>query len=225
MTNERIDELLSELDEALSVQPSPAVAARVRTRIAERAGRRPVAVLRLTVAAALAAVAASGAAVWWQAEPAPMDLPRQTVTTPAASAPVRQTDSRPSRREPRVAAESSSATPAMRAQARPRAGLPARAADPPEPEVMVSPAMRLAFEQLQDAAQSGRLTAESFSQAEPTFDPVVVTPTVIRIRALKVEGLPLNLSGQGPGPDGLSGSQERMRVWQSRPPSRTRSSS
>jgi hypothetical protein len=226
MTDERVDELLSELDEALSVEPSPSVAARVRTRISEQSERRPRAVLRLTVAAAMVAVATIGAAVWWQAEPARTEPPRQVLRR--SDDPARVENSAPAVEKPsgtldRIARSSVADPPP------PTAGGPAQPvhdAVPREPDVIVSPQMRVAFEQLQQAAGSGRLTAESLSQAQLMFEPTIITPATIEIQSVAIEMVPLNPPATGAGPHGPRRSDRAPGpMWPNRPPSRTRSTS
>ena len=165
MTDQRVNELLSDLDEALSVEPSPAVAARVRTRIAEQGERRAGIWFQLTAAAALAAVAAVGGAVWWPAEPSRTEAPRQALRRSADAA--RVENSAPAVEEPsglldRMARSSFAAQPSSRAGGRAQ---PVHDAAPREPDVIVSPQVRVAFEQLQAAAQAGRLTAEFVAQS------------------------------------------------------------
>jgi hypothetical protein len=225
MTDERVDELLSELDEALSVEPSPSVAARVRTRISEQSERRPRAVLRLTVATAMVAVATIGAAVWWQAEPGRTEPPRQVLRR--SDDPARVENSAPAVEKPsgtldRIARSSVAAPPP------PRAGGPAQPvhdAVPREPDVIVSPQVRVAFEQLQAAAQAGRLTAEFVARSQLMLEPTVVTPVSIDILPMD-EAVPANPPTHGPGPSGPGGSgSESGPMWPSRPLDRTRSTS
>lgn len=225
MTDQRVNELLSELDDALSVEPSPAVAARVRTRIAEQGERRAGAWLRLTVSAALVAVATVGAAVWWGAGPsrtepsrqalAPSDAqPPAEISAPAAEAPSRSLD--------RMTRSSVPTPPSPRASGPTQ---PVHEAVPREPDVIVSPHVRVAFEQLQAAAQAGRLSAEFVAQSQRTLEPTVVTPVSIDILPMD-EAVPTNPPTHGPGPSGRGGSgSETGPMWLSRPPERTRSTS
>lgn len=225
MTNQRVNELLSELDEALSVEPSPAVAARVRTRIAEHGERRAGAWLRLTTAAALVALATVGGAVWWGAEPSRTEPPRQALRRSDDPARVQKSapaDEEPSATVDRIARSRIAAPPS------PRAGgpvQPVRDAGPREPDVIVSPQVRLAFEQLQAAAQAGRLSAEFVAQSQLTFEPTVVTPVSIDIPP-RDEAVPTNPPTHGPGPSRRGGSgTESGPMWPSRPLERTRSTS
>jgi hypothetical protein len=226
MTDERVDELLKDLDAALSVQPSPSVAARVRIRIDQPSGRRVGAWRQLTTVATLVAVAAVTYGVWRRVEPASGDEPPQALATQAL--PAITTGSAPSRRQPGDSVDGPShlATRVVPAQRRAGLAAPVRAAEPREPEVIVSPQVRLAFEQLQAAARSGRLTAESFASTQPAFEPVVLTPTAIEIRPLEIEIVPVYPADAGPHPDGPGGSgRQPGPIWPSGPLSRTRSTS
>jgi hypothetical protein len=66
-----------------------------------------------------------------------------------------------------------------------------------EPEVLVSPATRLAIAQLSAAARDGRVTAESFSATPVSTELDVITVAPIVIDVIKIEPPATNSGGGG----------------------------
>jgi hypothetical protein len=211
-----LDELLRDLDAALSVEPSPAVAARVRTHVDERAGR-PGFGWHLAIASIVVVIAAYGLVyrrdsaqkagnqdrtVTASREAQNEVVPLRALRDDAADIPVRVPEPTGRPRRPRPEASS----PAVR-----------------QPEVIVSADVRLAFEQLQSAAWTGRLTAESLPSAQPPFVPTIVVPSTVDVRPVEVEWPPSVLPVSGPvgGADELPTQQEPK--WIAAPRWRTRS--
>jgi hypothetical protein len=223
MTDERVDEVLSDLDEALSVDPSPAVAARVRTRIAAQAEQGSGAWPRLTTAAALLAVG-TVATLWWGANPSRVDPPRQAVT--AADVPRPAQLPAPSGSVPSgpVARTTRASAPPRRSPSVARPAEAVYAAPSREPDVIVSPQARTAFEQLQAAALAGRLSEEFFAPSQAVVEPTILTPTVVEVRPIEIERVRFDEPATGPTPEGSSGSGNKPGpVWPAGPLSRTRS--
>jgi hypothetical protein len=172
----RVDELLKDLDTALSVEPLPVLAATVRTRIAAEPGRGWFGSNWRWVSAMASAVVIGlgGYSVWPRSTPIARE-PEPSVTavmagkTPAtamvppvqASQPVRVAR----------AAQTKSAPIASAAQ---------------EPEVIVSASVRAGLDQLNTNLKSGRITAETLLP-EFTATPEVITLTPIAIEIVEVE--------------------------------------
>jgi len=224
MTDERVDELLKDLDAALSVEPAPSVAARVRTRIDEPSAHGSVG-WRLAVAAGMAAtIVAYG--VWPRDNPTPAGTPQQARS--AIAAPEITNASLPSSPAFRRATNRPVHVPGTKGRARTGASdvPPVREAASREREVIVSPQIGLAFEQLQAAARSGRLTAESFAPSEPRFEPAAFAPGTVVIQRVEIDTVPLTAPVADPGPDGPGGSENKPGPkWPNRPLPRTRSTS
>jgi hypothetical protein len=166
MTDPQIDELLADLDRALAIEPSPSVAARVRTSLAGETNRSWFLMHWRGMAIGAAALVAVAAIV----RPA-FDQPTVPSTLLAASA-----------AEQPVPAPVGGpvATPAPRISTVPPSV--ARRAEPrPEPEVIVSPSQRLALDQLAAAVRDGRVNSDSFPvEEEPRpLDVVRITPIVL----------------------------------------------
>lgn len=189
MTQDPVDRLLEDLDTALSVQPSPAVAAQVRRRMG--AHSRSV---------------GHGFRWWAVAAGAAAAVLVTSYATLDRSLPETLSDERPAGHEPRVA--DAAAEPPRRATApheergtlHPSA--PAETArrsltEAPgqmtvraesEPDVVVSPADRLGFEQLQAAVSSGRITAETLASVAAHLEPTIVIPTILTVHQASAQG-------------------------------------
>lgn len=177
MKDERVDDLLKDLADALSVEPSPSVAARVRTRIAEAPRSAWTGLLTLVIPAAVAFVAVS-AVLWWSwrtAAPGGTKAGRVVVSHAAL--------------EPASAAvgAAAEAPPVVDARQPLRSRPPREAAAPAAAVVQISPATRVAFEQLQVAAARGRITAASFEPDHVTVEPTVITPVTIEIKPIVID--------------------------------------
>lgn len=219
MSDERIDELLKDLDEALDLQPSASVAARARTRIERLEGRARVK-RRLTVAAALAVVTA-GYGIWQRLDSVPPDSPRQALGPSAL--PHLATEEAPG-----LSANTVSLQPHLTThlpdvhEPRDVAAAGSGRANPTEPVVLVGPDVRLALEQLREAAHSNRLTVHTLALTEPW----PVTPTAIEVEPLSIEVVQLGLPLPVPGPSGLGESESGFELrWPGGPLRRTRSAS
>jgi hypothetical protein len=182
MTQDPVDQLLEDLDTALSVQPSPAVAAQVRRRM-DAHSRSVGHGFRWWAGAAVAAAA----------------VLVTSYATLDRSLPESLSDERPAGHEPRVAdavaAPPRRATAAIEGRGRLQPSAPAETArrsptEAPgqmtvwaesEPDVVVSPADRLGFEQLQAAVSSGRITAETLASAAGHLEPTIVIPTILAV--------------------------------------------
>ena len=169
-TDERVDELLADLDRALTIEPSPALAARARTRM----GAAAPAWLgwRWALAAGAVIVLAGATYVAWPQPSAVRSTSAQVVPNAPATA-----GAQPRAQVPSLAAPV--AAPAVR-QARARAAGPNpvrhATAAVREPEVLVSPNQRIALEQLAAALRDGRLTTESVAAAN---QPIVQEPLIV----------------------------------------------
>ena len=170
MNDERVDRLFEDLDTALAVEPSPRVAARLRTyvRNAPAGNRRGMGEL-LMVAGAAAIVAAGYFS--WPHKFAVSDPAGAVATQPAV---VENRTSKP-------------AGPVTMAQQ--RGTRPQRSASAPRPiaretqvEVIVSGDARTALEQLHAAVKEGRITSESFVVPRAVGpEAVLVTPVTIEV--------------------------------------------
>ena len=186
-TDERVDELLADLDRALAIEPSPAVAARVRTRVESDASGWFG--WRLSLAAAGVIVLAGVAYLAWPRPSAvPPDSPRIASSSSATPG------SQPPAHAP-AQAGAPGAEPATRhagAGARTAASTPVRhtTVEIREPEVLVSPNQRIALEQLAAALKDGRLTTESVAAANrPIVHEPLVVPSIV-IEPFKADVLP-----------------------------------
>ena len=165
MNDRQVDELLSDLDRVLAVEPSPAVAALVRTRMERETATWFARDWRLA-AAGISIIAIAALLMW----PRPLDVrhsPATLASTPAAEAVGRSVPQNPvSTRRPIARTTSAHKMPASAVR---------------EPEVIVSSGARIALEQLKSALRDGRLNAESLAGAtQPqTPEPLLVTPAVI----------------------------------------------
>lgn len=172
MTDDRVDELLKDLDDALSIEPSPVVAARVRTRIAEKktGGWRLLAQSAVVASAVFVAVLSY---MTWS----------RGVTAPQPQAVVGRVEPQPASAagtvRPETGTASGTAEPAHRRGS---------AAHSPQRRsvVQVSSATRLAFEQLQSAVASGRLMAP-LPGDHMEIEPTVITPLSIELEPLTIE--------------------------------------
>ncbi len=218
---ERVDELLKDLEEALALEPSPSVAARVRTRTAAEPARGWRMVPHLSAAAVIVVVSAVSYG-WWSAHTAaPAEVTRHAmgVTAPApaarpeAPAPSAVSDADGPRSKP--LAVSSRAVPG---------GRRADAADTREPDVIVSPRVRLAVEYLQAAARAGRPPVKAWS-LEPLAEPATVTPAVVELLPIEIEAVPFPLAGEESRPGGGASGGGPDPTWPNGPPSRTRRTS
>lgn len=174
--DDRVDELLKDLDTALSVEPLPVVAATVRARIAAKPGRGWIGSNWRWVSAMASAVVIGlgGYSVW----------PRYTTVAPEQS--------------PSVTTVTAEKTPANTIAPQPQSSQPVRvaraartrsvplAAAASEPEVIVSASVRLGLEQLATNLKSGRITPDALL---PEFmaTPEIVTITPITIDMVKVD--------------------------------------
>jgi len=199
MTDKHVDDLLADLDRALAVEPSPAVMARVRTRIAERPatgwfGRN----WRLVCGggAAAAVVLAAVFAVWPRTKETP--TPTQMTATGPAHQPATIPPAAP------VVAPAPAAAAVTPTRSRARAAAPRRLtpvpvapAVEPEPEVLVSPGVRLALAQLAAAVRDGRISADAIPPDGPIVlpDPIVIQTYVVE--PLKLDLVPGNSGGSG----------------------------
>ncbi len=217
MTDERVDELLSDLDEALSVEPSPAVAARVRTRIDKSAAPFPVRVRWVVVPAAIATVVLAAYSVWPRgvASPTTSDQQRVTVSQPSVG------PGSPSPSAPTLAR----VVPANMSDtlAKPHDRSAATTNRLGHPEVIVSPNVRIGLEQLQESVKAGRVSAELLSGPGLDFEPTVVRPAVIEIQPVRFELEPVDLRGPGSGGDSKADAPGEPVPIPFRPLSRTRS--
>jgi hypothetical protein len=180
MNDERVDELLEDLDTALAVEPSPAVAASVRTSIARQPaagwfGRR----WGLVAGMALAVVAIGAGYVVWPRANQPA-APVQTTAlqgepAPISSAPPTMTPSRT------ASTPIPSTTPRRQARSLAAAPIHATAAAEHEPDVLVSPGIRIALAQLAAAVREGRISVEALPADRPFVlpAPIVIPATVI----------------------------------------------
>jgi hypothetical protein len=180
MNDESIDELLRDLNKALSVEPSPAVAAKVRIRIREQGAPRTGWVGWVTVAGmALVAMA-------YLSAPLDVDEPDRLASPLAAphGTDIREVSQRLP--DPLVTPESASRGPAGRATNGAAAHAVTRSATG-EPEVLVPPSVRLAYEALRRQIAEGRITSESFTPAREFEGPRIVGPTVLDLVPFEVE--------------------------------------
>jgi hypothetical protein len=235
MTDERVDELLRDLDDALSVQPSPSVAARVRTRVAVPA-HRLAGWRRLTLATAMVVVIGASYLVWRPDDAAPERAPTQGASRlDPSAAPIASSQPVPPVQSPAghttpvdratSAVRGTSVDRGGRLQADPdgvQALIPTRATRPAEPEVIVSPEIRLALQQLADSARMGRLPAQLPAGAEP----VVITPSVVEVSVLEIDVVPMAPPPAATGADGAREPDgESTPIWPNGPFPRTRRTS
>ncbi len=203
--DEQIDELLKDLDTALSVDPSPNVAARVRERIAtEPAGswwqrsfvgqtfrsafltHEGLGYLRAVLTAVFVVVL--GAAAYYQSRYA--NAPAPQVATHVD--PPKTTTAPPHVVQPRPALP---AAPIVRTARAGGVRVPSVQKDR-EPEVIISPGTRLALAQLDAALKAGTLTEASFAAAPVSTEPEVITVTPLEIDVVKIP-LPPGQPGGG----------------------------
>jgi hypothetical protein len=182
MNDERVDELLEDLDTALAVEPSPAVAARARASFAAQPVGGSIRWRWGFVAGAALAVVAIGVgyAVWPRANQpaAPVRTTaqqREAVPAPVSSAPRTVTP------RPAAAAPIPPAAPRRRARSVTAAPIQAVAAAEHEPEVLVSPGIRIALAQLAGAIRDGRISVDALPAEGPFVlpPPIVIPATVI----------------------------------------------
>jgi len=209
-----VDELLSDLDVALAVEPSPAVAARVRTRVDERSGWRP----RLwPLAVATSFAMAVGAYALWPGTSSPSNpTPEARSVLPSHAARTVPASVRPEEgRTPVAATRNASRSRSKHVPA-------ARAVAAREPEVIVSPEVAVAFAGLQAAALEGRLTADFFTRPPAA----IVSPLRIEVESLEIDVVPPAAEPAVSGPAGPGTVETGAdRTWPARLFSRTRSSS
>jgi hypothetical protein len=223
MTHDPVDRLFEDLETALSVQPSPALAAQVRRRIeTQQQSVRPPFRLWAGAVVAVAAILVTGYATWHSPQ---VDAPRterpEVLAALATSSPDAAASPTPAvTEEPRVP------VPAPQ----PRTSVSAsRRADPrtDEPLVIVSAADRLGFEQLRAAVASGRITADTLVSSAVIIEPTIVIPTMVQIgQPDAATGGPGSSTGDRGG-DGLNVAQpDGLRfVPETVPPTYTRSNS
>ena len=174
-TDERVDELLADLDRALAVEPSPALAARARTRM----GAATSAWLgwRWSLAAGAVIVLAGAAYFAWPQPSAVRSTSAQVVPNAPATP-----GAQPSAQVPSQAASPVAAPAVRQARARAAGPNPVRhaTAEVREPEVLISPNQRIALEQLAAALKDGRLTTESVAAAnQPIVQEPLIVPSMI----------------------------------------------
>ena len=196
-TDQRVDELLADLDRALAIEPSPAVTARVRTRVEADASRWFG--WGWLLAAAGVIVLAGAAYLAW---PRPTAAPSSSF--PIASSAPATPGAQPSTQRP-AQTVAPAPEPAMRhAGARATQPTPVRhtTVDVREPEVLVSPNQRVALEQLAAALKDGRLTTESVAAANrPILHEPLVVPSIV-IEPFKADVLPAIGTGESAGSGG-----------------------
>lgn len=189
MTHDPVDQLLEDLDTALSVRPSPAVAAQVRRRI-DAHGRSvgPRFGLWAGGAVAAAAVLATTYATWNRIQPEATRDERSAVHASLADG--AEAESRMPTTE--VIAEGGTRhAPAPEVTSRRvlvEAPRRTTVLAESEPDVIVSAADRLGFEQLQAAVSAGRITAETLVSVAVNLEPTIVIPTMVSIRQTPVPG-------------------------------------
>lgn len=178
MSDEHMDDLLRDLNRALSVEPSPSVAAKVRIRIGEGRASRTGWIGWATVAAmALVAVA-------YLSVPRELEQPERTASPPEAPSDVRGV-SLPLT-DPLIAPET--AEPAPDAGTTRRAATSAVALSATrEPGVLVPSSARVAYEALRRQIAEGRITGESFMPARDFEGPKIVGPTVLELAPFEIE--------------------------------------
>lgn len=187
MTDKHVDELLADLDRALAVEPSAAVVARVRTRIAQSPAAGWCG-LRLRFVLTVGALAAAVVTVGFYLVPSrgsAVPAPTQTLASHAPDAPAPTSSAR------------STVTRAPRSPQPPPVRTTARVEH--EPEVIVSPGSRVALAQFAAALRDGRLSGDD----NPPDGPVVL-PDPIVIPSFAI--VPFKLD---PPPGGGSGEQKR----------------
>jgi hypothetical protein len=196
-TDERVDELLADLDRALAIEPSPVVAARARTRMKAASSGWPG--WRWSLAAAGGVVFAAAAYLAWPQPPAVRSMSAPIASnaplTPGVQAPVQ------------VPSESTAplSAPAAR-QARARVAVPEpvrqTTVDVREPEVLISPRQRIALEQLAAALKDGRLTTDSVAAAnQPIVHEPLIVPSMI-VEPFRADVLPAIGTGESVGMGG-----------------------
>lgn len=177
-----VDDVLGDLDRALSVEPSPAVTARVRRAI-EAQSPRGSRWVRWTMAAA--AVGTAGLALVVQTRPEPAtepDVPPAVVADAGAQ----------ERSAPRAAISpaASEASPARDASSPATRGQRVGQDRAPEPEVLIAPDVQAAFDELLAGVAAGRITAAAFTTQPVEITPATITPTVIEIQPFGSEDQP-----------------------------------
>ena len=169
MTDPHIDELLADLDRAVAIEPSPSVAARVRTAVARDTGTRWLGWPSWAVAVGAAALLVGWAIVRPRVNTLPISSPLPaTAAAVKPSAPVAIPASRVSEVRPIAHRDNSGA----------------------EPEVIVSPGQRVALDQLAAAVRDGRITSDSFPAEGPPRSLDVVTITPITLDVVKIQVAP-----------------------------------
>jgi hypothetical protein len=176
MTDEHVDELLGDLDRALDVEVSPAVASRVRLEMASAAAPRWHGVrwhVAATVAAA-AVVVAVGYIGWPRTlPPAPETV---AVATPdlvrGSFEPVSEPESSPASvpRSVPVPAPAPQRTQAVRVE---------RVVASLDMKPLISPDVRLALRQLSAAWTDGRVTAEFAAPVSVQVEAAVIPPPIV----------------------------------------------
>jgi len=197
MVQDPVDELLKDLDDELAGHPSAAMLARVRGAVDVRASRTSL--LRWTGPIAVTSLAVL-AVVVWRARPDSatdhaVEMPVMTVASAPAPMPVIPAA------QPLRAADVPAVYPA----------LAVRSVDDARDEVIVSPDVRLGLEQLSREIASGRVTAASLEAQPWTFEPVVITPTIIEPQVVAIA------TGETDGGGAADGDKNPL----SSPPSRT----
>jgi len=172
MVQDPVDELLKDLDDELAGHPSAAMLARVRGGVAARASHPSW--LRWAGPVALTGLALLAVVVWKSRPDSATDhaveMPVTTVASAPPSMPVIPAV------QPVRAADVPSVHPA----------LAVRSVDDARDEVIVSPDVRLGLEQLSREIASGRVTAASLEAQPWTFEPVVITPTIIEPQVVTI---------------------------------------
>lgn len=196
MTDHHVDDLLKDLDAALSVEPSPSLAARIRAEIDREPVSRGFRWMRWAAVGATGAFAVvATAVVLWKSPGASAPAVPAAAIPPVATASIQPSPTRTSAHVPAA-----------------RASRIIRAAAVPEPEVIVSPSVRLGLQQLADAMRSGRITGESFGEGAEQAEPPRLVEMKFEIPSFKVEDLsPKPPAGTAPGDGGAGGGASRDR--------------
>ena len=173
--DERIGELLADLDRALAVEPSPAVAARVRTRM--EASTFAWLGWRWSIAAASGIVLSAVAYFAWPQPTVGPSVPVQVVVT---ALPTPAAEPLPRVPSPAAAPLPTPAERMVRAESAEPGGARRASSDVREPEVLVSPSQRIALEQLAAALRDGRLTTEAVAAAnQPSAPEPLIVPSMV----------------------------------------------
>jgi len=192
MTNDRVEDLLKDLDDALDVSPAPETIVKVRARIAEQSSSRwPW--LSWRVVAAVAAGVAIVVIGYLQWTPRAASAPPQVATViPPVHAPP-PTVEPPAHQTPTLPA------PAARTVTASSAARQARAIDDERLRVIVSPDQRRGIEQLQAAARAGRITDKSFADSPVVIDAADFEITTVEISSATIEPTKVEPPGSATG--------------------------